>query len=172
MALRFFITKLLFFLLFVVTALALHIFDNSNMCWSIFTLSLDLYLGLMMVYQGISLLYLMKNYHNHEYHIHKWSIMSVGLFSALLLVYKTFSLTFEAEENFNIQSVALLRVNARDYWLWCHGEGESKPKDVVDLVFLYTKMPETLIVLLIVLLKKPKDVLQGINKLDYFLKIS
>lgn len=172
MAIRFIIARGLFVVLFVLASLAKWVFDHTALWWWGFTITIVSYLGLKIVYNASRLLWLMKRYHYLEYQTHKRSIFSVAFLSTILLVYKTSSLIYN-KEFFADSEKAELKLNAKDYAESCDDpEYNLSFRHILDFMFHCAKLAETLLAMVIILLKQPKDVLQGINKLDYFLKIS
>lgn len=115
MALRFLILRILFVISFAVVSLLFYVFDDGAWkFWWIYTILLDLFLGIKIAWDAICLLYLMKKYHALEYNTHKWSIFSMALLSTLVLVWKTYSLAADLDD-YTKSASSMLGFNANDF---------------------------------------------------------
>ena len=123
-----------------------------------------------MVYVFFRLMYLTRKLHNYEYNENKRSMI---LFFATMSCFIAFSF-FELLYIASLDTVSL----AGDY----NSSGETQLIDICKNVSVLYKYVVTLrdifsmydigIAYCVMYIKKPKDVFQGISKLDYLLKVS
>ena len=109
----------------------------------------------------------MKNQHNYEFtriRRHLIAQISIVTYIVFTLVYSIFDMFVLTEREFDDSDRILI--------VHCPEKNRFLQITILRVPFEILSLNNILLCLVIVLLKSSQDILQGVNKLDYFLKVS